>query len=137
MKFRLKIVCLLEQYSCFFLQTSRFLLLTPQQVHSHSDLRELLLGEVQRVVDDGDSIFVQVGSFWQVCTEDTVVGNIHERNHGVPALVVVPNLWKEDKSSFLSSANLKDKYHHDVMQYNYKGQQSAHFQIFIVHPRLH
>lgn len=88
---------MLEQYSCFFLQITCFHLLTPE-AYSHSDLRELLLGEVQRVVDDSDSIFVQVGSFWQVCTEDAVVGNIHERNHGVPALVVVPNLWKEDKS---------------------------------------
>lgn len=63
--------------------------------HSHSDLRELLFGEVQRVVDGGDPVFVQVSSFGQVCTEDGVVGHVHERHHGMPALVVVPYLYKD------------------------------------------
>lgn len=60
--------------------------------HSHSDLRELLFGQVQRMVDGSDSIFVQVSSFGQVCTEDGVVGHVHERDHGMPALIVVPHL---------------------------------------------
>lgn len=46
------------------------------------------------MVDDGDSKFIQVGSFGQVCAKDGVIGDIHERHHGVPALVVVPHLVK-------------------------------------------
>lgn len=67
--------------------------------HSHSDLRELALGEVERVVDSCDPIFVQVGSFRQICTQDGVVGHVHERHHSVPALVVVPNLWRDSEAS--------------------------------------
>lgn len=73
--------------SCLFLQA-----------HLHCDLRELLFGEVQWVVDGGDSVFIQVGTFGQVCPEDAVVGHVHEGNHGVPALVVVPHLqWETDR----------------------------------------
>ena len=60
--------------------------------HSHSDLRELFLGEVQGVVDSSDPILIQVGASGQVCPEDGVVGHVHERHHGMPALVVVPHL---------------------------------------------
>lgn len=47
------------------------------------------------MVDGSDSVFVQVRSFGQVCAEDSIVGHVHESNHGVPALVVVPHLPKE------------------------------------------
>lgn len=60
--------------------------------HSHSDLRQLFLREIQWMIDGSDSVFVQVSSFGQVCTEDGVVGHIHERNHCMPALIVVPYL---------------------------------------------
>lgn len=62
--------------------------------HSHSDLRELFFGEVQRMVDHSDSIFSQVGTFRQVCTKNGIISHIHERHHGMPALIVVPHLWK-------------------------------------------
>lgn len=70
----------------------------PQQAHLHCDLRELLFGEVERVVDGSDSVFSQVGTFGQVGPEDGVVGHVHEGNHGVPALVVVPHLqWETNR----------------------------------------
>lgn len=66
--------------------------------HLHCDLGELLLGEVEGVVDGGDPVLVQVGAFGQVGAEDGVVGHVHEGNHGVPALVVVPHLqWETSR----------------------------------------
>lgn len=47
------------------------------------------------MVDGRDSIFVQFRSFGQVRTEDGVVGHVHEGNHGMPSLVVVPHLWRD------------------------------------------
>lgn len=47
------------------------------------------------MVNGGDSVFVQIGTFGQVCPQNAVVGHVHEGNHGVPALVVVPHLQSE------------------------------------------
>ena len=63
--------------------------------HSHSDLRELLFGKVQRMVDGSDPILGQIGSSGQVCTQDGVVGHVHERHHGMPALIIIPHLGQE------------------------------------------
>lgn len=52
------------------------------------------------MVDGGDSVFVQVGTFGQVRPEDGVVGHVHEGNHGVPALVVVPHLQSQTDCHF-------------------------------------
>ena len=60
--------------------------------HSHGDLGELLPGQVQRVVDGGDAVMIQGGVSGQRGPQDGVVGHIHEGDHGVPALVVVPHL---------------------------------------------
>lgn len=66
--------------------------------HLHCDLGELLLGEVEGVVDGSDPVLVQVGAFGQVGAENGVVGHVHEGNHGVPALVVVPHLqWETNR----------------------------------------
>lgn len=64
------------------------------EVDSHSDLRELFFGEVQRMVDGSDSIFSKVSFSGQVCTEDCIVGHVHKRYHGMPALIVIPHLQK-------------------------------------------
>lgn len=64
------------------------------QHDSHSDLRELSFGQVQRMVYRSDAVFSQVGTFGEVCTQDGVISHIHEGHHGVPALIVVPHLWK-------------------------------------------
>lgn len=60
--------------------------------HSHCDLRELLFGQVQRMVDNCDPVFVQICSFWKICAKDGIVGHVHKRHHGMPALIVIPNL---------------------------------------------
>ena len=62
--------------------------------HSHGDLGQLLLGEVERVVDGGDAVLHRVGGGRQEGPEDGVVGHVHEGRHGVPALVVVPHLTR-------------------------------------------
>lgn len=50
------------------------------------------------MVDGGDPVLVQVGALGQVGAEDGVVGHVHEGNHGVPALVVVPHLqWETNR----------------------------------------
>lgn len=83
-----------------FYQDRNFLRVTPPPYvspnprDSHSDLRKLLLGEVQRVVNGSDSVFIQDSSFGQVGAEDGVVGHIHERHHSMPALIVVPHLQR-------------------------------------------
>ena len=62
--------------------------------HSHGDLGELLPGQVQRVVDGRDPVLIQGGGAGQRRPQDGVVGHVHEGDHGVPALVVVPHLMR-------------------------------------------
>lgn len=65
------------------------------QVNSHCDLRELLLGEVQRVVDGRDAELHGFGVWREEGPQDGVVGHVHEGHDGVPAFVVVPDLREE------------------------------------------
>lgn len=78
----------------YFLFTCDFLSCVPWSARSdsHSDLGELLFGQVQRMVDHTDSVLNQVGASGQVCAQDGIVSNVHEGHHGVPALVIVPHL---------------------------------------------
>lgn len=61
----------------------------------HGDFRQLLLGEVQRVVDGSDSKLCSFGAWRQEGSQDGVIGHVHEGHHGVPAFVVVPHLSRE------------------------------------------
>lgn len=62
------------------------------QADLHSDFRELLLGEVQRMVYSSDPVFLRVLASPQISSEDCIVGYIEETNHGMPAFIVKPHL---------------------------------------------
>lgn len=61
----------------------------------HRDVRQLLFGEVQRVIDGSDSKLHGFGVWRQEGSQDGVIGHIHEGHHGVPAFVIVPHLTME------------------------------------------
>lgn len=61
-------------------------------VHSQGHLRQLLLGQVQRVVEGHDAVVVGVRPWRQVGSQDGVVHHVHEGRDAVPALVVEPDL---------------------------------------------
>lgn len=64
--------------------------------HSQSDLGQLLLGQVQRVVEGADAVLAGVSSLRQVCPKDGVVHHVDEGADAVPAFVVKPDLRRED-----------------------------------------
>lgn len=64
----------------------------PQARHSQGGLRELLLGEVEGVVGGCDAVERGVGARGQPCPQQRVAGHVEEGDHGVPALVVEPDL---------------------------------------------
>lgn len=55
-------------------------------------MRELLLGEVERVVGRGDAVAAGVLRGGQVGPQDGVVSDAEEGHHAVPGLVVEPHL---------------------------------------------
>lgn len=55
-------------------------------------LRQLLLGQVQRVVEGPDAVLAGVGAARQVGPEDGVVHDVDECSDAVPAFVVEPDL---------------------------------------------
>lgn len=61
-------------------------------VHSQGHLRQLLLGQVQRVVEGHDAVVAGVCTRRQVSSQDGVVHHVHEGRDAVPALVVEPDL---------------------------------------------
>lgn len=68
------------------------------QVDLHSDFRELLLSEVQRMVYSSDPIFLSSLASPQVSSKDCIIGYIKETNHSMPAFIVKPHL-KESEST--------------------------------------
>lgn len=60
--------------------------------HSQCDLRQLLLGQVERVVVGGDAELGGVFAGLQVCPQDAVVHHVEEGADAVPAFVVEPDL---------------------------------------------
>lgn len=68
------------------------------QADLHSDFRELLLSEVQRMVYSSDPIFLRVLASPQVSSKDCIIGYIKETNHSMPAFIVKPHL-KESEST--------------------------------------
>lgn len=60
--------------------------------HSQCGLRQLLLGEVQGVVECGDAVGTAGRARGQPGVEECVVGSVDKGHHGVPALVVEPDL---------------------------------------------
>lgn len=67
------------------------------QADLHSDFRELFLGEVQRMVDSSDPIFLRGLASPQVSSKDCSICYIKETNHSMPAFIVKPHL-KESES---------------------------------------
>lgn len=68
------------------------------QKDSQGGLGELLLSEVQRVVECGDAVGMAGGAWWQARTEECIAGSVDEGHHGVPALVVEPDLrWGQGR----------------------------------------
>lgn len=59
---------------------------------SQSDLGQLLLGQVQRVVEGADAVRAGVRPRGQVRPEDGVVHHVDEGADAVPAFVVEPDL---------------------------------------------
>lgn len=67
-----------------------------RRANSHGGVRELLLGEVERVIGRGDAVAPGVLRGGQVRPQDGVVSNTEEGHHAVPGLVVEPHLpgWR-------------------------------------------
>lgn len=63
--------------------------------YSQRHLRQLLLGEVERVVVGTDAERFGVFASLQACPQDPVVHHVEERADTVPAFVVKPNLKGE------------------------------------------
>lgn len=61
-------------------------------VYSQRHLRQLLLGQVQRVVEGPDAVLAGVRAAGQVGPEDGVVHDVDECSNAVPAFVVEPDL---------------------------------------------
>lgn len=61
---------------------------------SHGHIGELLFGEVEGVIRDGDAILAGFLSCWQISPQDGVVGHTEEGRHAVPCLVVEPHLQR-------------------------------------------
>lgn len=61
-------------------------------VYSQRHLRQLLLGQVQRVVEGPDAVLAGVGAAGKVGPEDGVVHDVDECSDAVPAFVVEPDL---------------------------------------------
>lgn len=78
--------------------------LTLQTDHSQSHEGELLLGEVERVVGDGDAVLAGILSCWQISPQDGVVCHVEEGHHTVPGLVIEPHLWRRRAALALTAA---------------------------------
>lgn len=63
--------------------------------YSQCHLRQLLLGEVERVIVGTDAERFGVFTSLQACPQDPVVHHVEERADTVPAFVVEPNLKGE------------------------------------------
>lgn len=44
------------------------------------------------MIERGDAVGMVGGAWWQVGTQESVVGSVYKGHHGVPALVVKPDL---------------------------------------------
>lgn len=64
----------------------------PHPQHSQGCLRELLLGEVEGVVGGRDAETCGVGAGGQPGSQQPIAGHVEEGDHGMPALVVEPDL---------------------------------------------
>lgn len=62
------------------------------RAHSHGGVRELLLGEVERMVGSRDAVATGVLLGGQTSPQDGVVCNTEEGHRAVPGLVVEPHL---------------------------------------------
>lgn len=63
----------------------------------HCNLWELLLGEVEGLADDGDSVLLWVPVCRQAGPEDGIVGHVQETDQGMPTFVVKPHLEGRDE----------------------------------------
>lgn len=66
------------------------------QADLHSDFRELLLGEVQRMVYSSDPILLRGLASPQISSEDCIIGYIEETNHSMPSFIVKPHLKESE-----------------------------------------
>lgn len=60
--------------------------------YPHCDVRELLLGQVEGVIDDRDAKLRWIGLKRQVSSQDGVVRYVHEGHHCVPSFIIEPHL---------------------------------------------
>lgn len=51
------------------------------------------------MVDSSYPIFLRVFGFWQISSQDGIVGYIEKTDHGMPAFVVKPHLQEEEPIS--------------------------------------
>lgn len=62
------------------------------QIYLQRHLRELLFGEVERMVESFDAELGALRAGGQISTQDSIVHDIEERSDTVPALIIEPNL---------------------------------------------
>lgn len=61
-------------------------------MYSQCDLRQLFLGEVQRVVEGPDPVLAGVFPLRQVRSQDAVIHHVDEGSNTVPAFIIEPDL---------------------------------------------
>lgn len=60
--------------------------------HPHCDIRELLLGQIEGVIDGCDAELRRISVKRQVGSQDGVVRYVHEGHHGMPSFIIKPHL---------------------------------------------